>query len=198
MKEKLKQYIDLIQHAPLRRACEPILQIEEFTQCPAALHYHHNYAGGLLTHTVEVAETSLHLASKFPRVKQDVLLAAALWHDVAKVWEYRLGRFLSGQELPKRYLLHKKSEDWTEVWFISDYGNKVHHINGSNAEFVACACAERVDRITRDAVSHCILAHHGPVKEWGSPVAPQTLEALILHQSDMLSAGYGATKEVAS
>lgn len=44
------------------------------------------------------------------------------------------------------------------------------------------------------AVVHCILAHHGPVREWGSPEAPKTLEALILHQADMLSASYGATK----
>ena len=39
-----------------------------------------------------------------------------------------------------------------------------------------------------------ILAHHGPVREWGSPEAPRTLEALIPHQADMLSASYGATK----
>jgi 23S rRNA maturation-related 3'-5' exoribonuclease YhaM len=54
---------------------------------------------------------------------------------------------------------------------------------------------ERSSRATRDAVIHCIHAHHGPVKEWGSPEAPRTIEALILHQADMLSAGYGATTE---
>jgi 3'-5' exoribonuclease len=42
-------------------------------------------------------------------------------------------------------------------------------------------------------VIHCILSHHGR-KDWGSPVEPATLEALVLHQADMLSAKFGATK----
>jgi 3'-5' exoribonuclease len=39
----------------------------------------------------------------------------------------------------------------------------------------------------KTSVGHCILAHHGR-QEWGSPIEPQTVEAMIIHYADMLSA----------
>ena len=38
-----------------------------------------------------------------------------------------------------------------------------------------------------DEVLHCILSHHGQ-RAWGSPVAPKSIEAWILHLCDGLSA----------
>jgi 3'-5' exoribonuclease len=51
---------------------------------------HHGYAGGLLEHTVGVATLSRETAQLHPRLRPDLLLAAALLHDVGRVRE--LGR----------------------------------------------------------------------------------------------------------
>lgn len=190
----LTYLISLIHNLELHNACEALLSYPEFPEAPAALHFHHAYQGGLLAHTLEVTELALRMTPAHPQVNTDVLIAAALWHDLAKIYEYKLSRFYEGQDRPKRTLLQDKGDGWEDLWFITDYGNKIHHINGSNAEFAVAAANHGVSREIRDAVSHCILSHHGPVKEWGSPVAPHTLEATLLHQADMQSAQFGATK----
>jgi len=51
---------------------------------------HHGYAGGLLEHTVGVATLCRETAQLHPRLRADLLLAAALLHDVGRVRE--LGR----------------------------------------------------------------------------------------------------------
>ncbi|MFO7571361.1 MAG: HD domain-containing protein [Gaiellaceae bacterium] len=51
---------------------------------------HHGYAGGLLEHTVGVATLCRETAQLHPRLRNDLLLAAALLHDVGRVRE--LGR----------------------------------------------------------------------------------------------------------
>lgn len=190
----LLNHISQIKNLELHNACEVLLSYPEFLEAPAALHFHHSYRGGLLAHTLEVTELALRMAEAHPQVNTDVLIAAALWHDLAKIYEYKLARFHDGRARPKRFLIQEQGDDYEDLWFITDYGNLIHHINGSNAEFVVAAANHGVSREIRDAVSHCILSHHGPMKEWGSPIAPQTLEAILLHQADMQSAQFGATK----
>jgi 3'-5' exoribonuclease len=51
---------------------------------------HHGYAGGLLEHTVGVTTLARETAQHHPRLRADLLLAAALLHDVGRVRE--LGR----------------------------------------------------------------------------------------------------------
>ena len=48
---------------------------------------HHGYAGGLLEHTVGVATLARETAQHHPRLRADLLLAAALLHDVGRVRE---------------------------------------------------------------------------------------------------------------
>jgi len=57
---------------------------------PATADGHHSYAGGLLEHTVGVATLCRELAQVHPRLRADLLLAAALVHDVGRTRE--LGR----------------------------------------------------------------------------------------------------------
>lgn len=191
MKQRLLAYIDSLSDPSLRATCETIPLYPEFLVCPASLGHHHAYEGGLMAHAVDVCDIAMYNASQFPmgRVNRDVLLASALWHDVLKVREY----VKVGGPGP-----HDSIDDEMPAaeWQHTDYGKAIGHIAGSAAQFTATAINYGVVRSTIDAVVHCILAHHGR-KEWGSPVEPQTLEALILHQADMLSAKYGATKEVA-
>jgi len=58
-----------------------------FRMLPAAPDGHHGYAGGLLEHTVGVATLCRETAQLHPRLRADLLLAAALLHDVGRTLE---------------------------------------------------------------------------------------------------------------
>lgn len=183
MKQRLINHIQSITDPSLRKTCESIITFDNFFTCPASLSFHHAYEGGLLAHTVEVVDIALGIYRMYglQGAQQDfgVLIAAALWHDVLKIEEYERSETAAPSGI---------------MWRHTDtYGKRIGHICGGAAAFHYFAGVSGVNIETIDAVTHCILAHHGR-KEWGSPVEPQTLEALILHQSDMLSAHYGATK----
>ena len=179
--------LETIRDPHLLHACDKLKSYPEFWTWPAAISHHHAYEGGLIAHTLEVAYIALNTAAKFPQVNLDVLLTAALWHDWGKIMEYHvvsLGQ-IGLNEVPKYHLYKGRDEaGYVDAWTRNPEAST--HIATSAIEFSRHA--------NNPAVVHCILAHHGPVREWGSPEAPRTLEALILHQADMLSASYGATK----
>ncbi len=205
MRPRLLHHIESIRSVTLRDCCRRILDTPEFLTWPASLRYHHAYEGGLLAHTVEVCDLALGMSELTcnlnltkPRAKHDILIAAALWHDFAKVREYEqkelnghdytFERMKGTRMLPVR----EAPLDSVPVWIGTDNAKCIHHIPGSAIEFTVAARESGVDESVIEQVQHCILAHHGR-REWGSPVEPQTLEALILHQADMTSAQYGVT-----
>lgn len=222
MKQRLINHIQSVTDSSLRRTCESILTYDKFFTWPASLSHHHAYEGGLLAHTVEVCDLALHsyvalrpdyaseICTRFAKdtayitpPNRDILIAAALWHDVMKTEEYHVQdwRGVKQATLDRiRHLTKRCDINNFEVWIkdearVKMFGHHEHIIAGA-MEFSKVASWHVSNSDTIDAVTHCILAHHGR-KEWGSPVEPQTIEALILHQADMLSARYGATKEVA-
>jgi 3'-5' exoribonuclease len=82
-----------ISHNGLRTAVLAVLDgetIAAMRALPATLEGHHSYAGGLLEHTVGVATLCRETAQLHPRLRADLLLAAALLHDVGRTLE--LGR----------------------------------------------------------------------------------------------------------
>lgn len=174
MSQPLYNLISRIDNAKLRDCVRELFNehsLQTFSVCPASTRFHHEYEGGLLEHTLEVTRYAMHQAEVFPEVDRDVLLASCLLHDYMKTAEYA-----------------KNAEGKYER---TQYANEIGHIAGVAAVFQSVSSnvpGELVNRIT-----HCLLSHHGR-KEWGSPVEPQSLEALILHGADMLSAKFGHTK----
>jgi 3'-5' exoribonuclease len=79
-----------IAHPGLRRTVEQVLHGRALREFPATLGDHHSYAGGLLEHTVGVATLCRETAQLHPRLRPDLLLAAALLHDLGRTLE--LGR----------------------------------------------------------------------------------------------------------
>jgi 3'-5' exoribonuclease len=79
-----------IAHAGLRRTVQQVLADRALRDFPATLEDHHSYAGGLLEHTVGVTTLCRETAQLHPRLRADLLLAAALLHDVGRTLE--LGR----------------------------------------------------------------------------------------------------------
>jgi 3'-5' exoribonuclease len=139
---------------------------ETFTTAPAAKVYHHAYLGGLVEHTVSVAETCDFVAQQYGRVDRDLLLTAALLHDVGKT----------------RELAFETAIDFT------DEGKFLGHVI-QGVLFVSEKASELpgFPEAKLQQLLHCIVSHHGEL-EWGSPKRPKTIEALILHHVDNLDA----------
>ena len=139
---------------------------ERFSTAPAAKSFHHAYLGGLLEHTVTVAGLADHVCQQYARVDHDLLIAAALLHDVGKVDELTYARTIDYSDAGK-YL-----------------GHVILGLNLVNARATEIPGfpEERLQHLL-----HAVISHHGEL-EWGSPKRPKTLEALIIHHLDNLDA----------
>jgi 3'-5' exoribonuclease len=136
-------------------------------QHPAAVRHHGAVVGGLLTHLVRVARNALALAALAPgMIDRDVLLAAALLHDLGKLAE----------------LSDEPGAEPTATGRL--YG---HVVLGVLTMMAAARDRPDLSPGRRDAVVHAALAAHGRL-EWGAPVVPATLEALLLHEADRAEA----------
>lgn len=147
--------------------------IKKFKKSSAAKSVHHNFIGGLLEHTLSVANLCNYMASAYEMINRDLLVTAAILHDIAKVKEFSefpmndytddgqlLGHIVMGYEM------------------VSD---RIENIPG----FPEKAAAE---------LKHCILAHHGEL-EFGSPKKPALLEAVALSFADNTDAKLETFKE---
>jgi 3'-5' exoribonuclease len=142
-------------------------------RAPAAKAMHHAYPGGLLEHIVSITQVldflSLHYAG---RVDRDLLFLGGFFHDIAKIWE----------------LTFDKTTDYSNegrlvghlVMGVELVERKIRWLESQPGRLPAPFPQEK-----KLLVKHLILAHHGKL-EYGSPVVPQTLEALIVHYIDDL------------
>lgn len=132
---------------------------------PAAVRNHHEFASGLLHHTVSMADLGEAIANLYPSVDRDMLIAGILLHDLGKTLE------LSGPIIPK-YTLE---------------GKLIGHISITHAEIQKSIEALKINSETATLLSHMVLSHHGKY-EYGSPVLPLTREAYLLSVIDDLDA----------
>lgn len=133
-----------------------------FKKHSAAKTVHHGYVGGLLEHTRGVANLCEFYATQYPILNRDLLVTAALFHDIGKLVEL--------SPLPEN--------DYT------DEGQLIGHIVIGTMKL-----EEKIRTIPNFPVQlerellHCILAHHGEL-EYGSPKKPALIEALALTYAD--------------
>ena len=128
----------------------------------AAKSVHHGFVGGLLEHTLSVAKLCDYYASYYPRINRDLLITAAIFHDVGKTRE--LSTF--------------PENDYT------DEGQLLGHIIiGTEMVGRMIRTIKGLPEKTAVELKHCILAHHGEL-EYGSPKKPALLEALALNFAD--------------
>jgi 3'-5' exoribonuclease len=124
---------------------------------------HHAYLGGLLEHTVAVATMALELCTLHPRLDRDLLLSAAIVHDLGKTRE-----FTFGAEIGR-----------------SQEGELLGHIE-LGLRVIAGHDPRAIDRERRLALEHCVMLHHGveasPGQRFASP------EALALYRLNALDA----------
>lgn len=141
---------------------------ERFATAPAARSMHHAYIGGLLEHTLSMTALARMLAGHYPHVNADLLACGALLHDMGKAHEYALEEGFT------------RTEDGLLVGHIV---RGIVVIEGAAAELGFPEAELR-------QLVHLIASHHG-TQEWGSPVIPKTLEAVLLHQIDLLDSRVG-------
>jgi 3'-5' exoribonuclease len=89
--DELQGFLDFlvgeIAHEGLRAIVARVLATAALRAYPATPDSHHSYAGGLLEHTVGVATLCRETAQLHPRLRSDLLLAAALVHDAGRTRE---------------------------------------------------------------------------------------------------------------
>lgn len=136
--------------------------IRVFKRSSAAKSIHHGFVGGLLQHTLSVTKMCEYYCRVYPLLKKDLLISAAICHDIGKVKE--LSRF--------------PMNDYT------DEGQFLGHIViGSEMLGEQIRKIDGFPALLEIELKHCILAHHGEF-EYGSPKKPAILEALALNFAD--------------
>ncbi|MEM4409037.1 MAG: 3'-5' exoribonuclease YhaM family protein [bacterium JZ-2024 1] len=162
----MQKAVDEISQPHLRELLKHVLGREEWKIAPAAKSFHHAVIGGLAEHTATLLSFVPHLIKIYPMLNRDVLIAGIILHDVGKLFELSL---------------HTKIEFTTE-------GKLLGHI-AQGVLFLEQLCREIPDfpESLKTELAHIILSHHGNL-EFGSPVLPKTLEALVIHYIDDLDA----------
>jgi 3'-5' exoribonuclease len=142
---------------------------------PAAQTVHHAYRSGFLEHILSVARSALTVGTAYG-ANQDLLTAGALLHDIGKLEE----------------LEYDRSTSYTRE------GNLVGHVTlGAMMVRAAMAAIPDFPDVLRTHIEHLIVSHHGH-KEFGAPVEPMTIEAIILSAADDLDAKINQVRQALS
>jgi 3'-5' exoribonuclease len=165
----LEHMAEEVHDADLSRLLHTFLADDDFRgelrRAPCTRAGHHAYLGGLLEHTVAVATLAREACVLHPRLRPDLLVTAALLHDVGKTREFALGAEIG----------------------LSEEGRLVGHLALGHrliAERVASLGAFPPEKAL--ALEHCVLGHHGPEALPGRRFG--SAEALALYRLNALDA----------
>ena len=167
MYSELLKYISKIKDNHLRKLLESFFVedndfADRFKKHSAAKSVHHSFVGGILEHTLGVVRLCDYYADHYPLLNRDLLVAAAMFHDIGKMEE--LSRF--------------PENDYT------DDGQLLGHIYiGTEVISARIKTIPGFPSALASQLKHCILAHHGEL-EYGSPKKPAIIEALALNFAD--------------
>ena len=135
---------------------------ERFKKASAAKTVHHAFIGGLLEHTLGVTKLCNYYCTAYPILKRDLLLTAAIFHDIGKVREI------------SAFPVNDYTDEGQFFFFFfmgaEMIGEKVREIAGFPS-------------LLEMELKHCILSHHGEY-EFGSPKKPAIIEAVALTYAD--------------
>ena len=167
MYQELTKLIGTIQNTYLRQLLKAFFVddkdfVKAFCNSSAAKTVHHGFVGGLLEHTLSVTKLCDYYCTAYPVLKRDLLLTAAMCHDIGKTKE--ISAFPENDYTDDgQFLGHI-------VMGVEMVGEKIRQIPG----FPGILASE---------LKHCILAHHGEY-EFGSPKKPAIMEAVALNFAD--------------
>jgi 3'-5' exoribonuclease len=137
-----------------------------FRRTPCTRAGHHAYLGGLLEHTVAVATLARELCDLHRRLNSDLLLTAAIVHDLGRMREFTYGAEIG----------------------LSEQGRMLGHLAlGQQMLEERFADVRALDDGRKLALLHCVLSHHGASSAPGGRFASP--EALALYRVNALDAG---------
>lgn len=143
---------------------DPALRAE-WRRAPCSRGGHHAYLGGLLEHTVAVGTLALEACQLHPRLNSDLLITAALVHDLGKTREFAYGADIA----------------------LTEAGRLLGHVElGLRLLDERAARIPAMDEGRRLALAHCVLTHHGPDAAPGRRFG--SAEALALARLNALDA----------
>jgi len=143
-----------------------------YKRAPAAKVMHHAYLGGLLEHVVGLCGLAHQIAEHYPELDLDLLLTAAILHDVGKLDELCYDRAI-GYTTGGQLLGHIVME-------IETVARAIEKIEGFPPAL-------------KTVVQHLLISHHGQY-EFGSPKLPMIREALVFHYMDDLDSKLAAAR----
>lgn len=179
---QLDELISTISNEHLSKLCYNLVGPEgkyrnEFLIAPAAKGMHHAYPGGLLEHSLEVADFCISDCKtlnkyNYEALDAELLITAALLHDLGKIQEYMVSTVIDG----------------TTLYSFTETGKMIGHLCLS-AMWVYAEINDIPDfpHKLKEHLIHILLAHHGR-SEWGTAVLPKTKEAEFFHMADHRSA----------
>ena len=178
MYAELMSFVNSVKNPYLSRLLHSFFDDADFAKAfkfhSAAKSVHHGFVGGLLEHTVSVTRNCDYFAQNYPFLNRDMLLTAAMFHDIGKLKE--LSTFPENDYTDAGQLLG-------HIIICTEWiGEKIREIDG-------------FPEVLADELKHCILAHHGEL-EYGSPKKPALVEALALSFADNLDAKMETVREL--
>ncbi len=164
---ELLGFIDKVKNPYLNQLLQAFFVGDEdfigaFKKSSAAKTVHHGFVGGLLQHTLSVTRLCDYYCKAYSVLNRDLLIAAAICHDIGKTRELSL--------FPQN--------DYTEEGqFLG------HIVIGTEMVAEKIAQIHGFPALLASEIKHCILAHHGEY-EFGSPKKPAIMEAVALNFAD--------------
>jgi 3'-5' exoribonuclease len=140
----------------------------DWRRAPCTRAGHHAYLGGLLEHTVAVGTLALETCTLHPRLERDLLISAALVHDLGKTREFTYGADIG----------------------LTEEGRLLGHLALGQRLIEERATAVGLAEDRRLALLHCVLTHHGPEHAPGRRFG--SAEAAALYRLNALDAGVKA------
>jgi len=164
----LEKYMAGIKNEKLALFAKKLFEDEDlkrrFKTSPAAEYIHHSFRGGLLEHVVEMLDLTQPLRNYYTEADFELITVGIILHDIGKIFE-----------LENVGVVTKRTKE----------GYLVGHMIKSYEILLE----KSKDILTKEQIinlKHIILSHHGSL-EFGSPVVPATIEAVIVHTIDYAS-----------
>ena len=163
--KKFNKYVESIKNEDCKKILDYLIKrlSPKLYDYPAAVSVHHDYASGLLMHTLSMADLGMFIADYYGDIDRDILLTGILLHDMGKTIEF----------------------EGPVIYKYSIEGKLLGHISLMVSEIRRAAEGLKITSEVPLLLEHMVLSHHG-YNEFGSPVLPMTKEALLLSLIDNL------------
>lgn len=168
LRKTIQDGINKIKNENIARIVSAMLNFYEndVYEYPAASKIHHNFIGGLATHTSGMLKIAMALCEIYPNLNSDYLIAGVILHDLGKI-----------EEIASPAVAEYSKE-----------GKLLGHISIMSGRLAQLGAELKLEDSQELLIlRHMVLSHHGEY-EYGSPIRPETLEAEILSQIDNIDA----------